>query len=718
MIKFVESKNSFNNLYKNTKLLLKSLVPVNGNYICDIKLNNLDGSENEEYYKWQFIYSIIHSGMYPKENIGAEIHLPKGNKDSKNIKIDACIFSDEKWIDYYKKWKENKDYDAVEWLQRNMISIIEFKKSGDKINYTDMKKVYTSQIKAYIKQSEAKFAVGFYYDKERLFIFKYEDKLVLRYDESKNKNGISSGVNDLSLDLTDSYEYIPTFSDILKGNNNIKKDKSIDQRTIEDLQPIVGIHGKEINNAMSNILKVLDQVGLKNTKGYEVIIEMLALKIKDETDNKNGLTRGLNEKLKYYVTDDEKNYTSLSEEKIKEFISRMRVLHSEAQSVYPLIVEEGIIDWKNNSIIKLIVTIVENLQNYTFINSTKTDINQLVFYTFASEFKKERSSQFVTPLSIANFLVDILNPRGNDKVIDPTVGIGDFLSASYLKSTPKLEGNNLYGVDNDNQMIMLAQLNMLLSGMEKQPILKYQPNQGSILYKFVVGNELKKLDFIDHKNGNWDNWSDKNNLLKFDVVITNPPFGENRKIQPKTPEELKMLELYELWEKGRAGDWIDPGVVFLENAYRILKDGGRMGIILSNSIASIDRWSQVREWLLEKMRIVSVFDLPENVFAETGVNTTVIIAYKPFSDDLKKLQEQNYEIFMKEIKKVGYEVRTSNRIKYYHPVYKINYNDFETVIDETGLPVIDEELTSTVKEFKEWCNMQERKLREIFIGGF
>ena len=715
---FINSKRSFNNLYKTTKLLPKSLVPVNGHYICDIKLNNLDGSENEEYYKWQFIYSIVHSGMYPKENIGVEIHLPKGNKDSKNIKIDACIFSDAKWIEYYNKWKENKDYDAVEWLQRNMISIIEFKKSGDKINYTDMKKVYTSQIKAYIKQSEAKFAVGFYYDKERLFIFKYEDKLVLRYDESKNKNGILSGVNDLSLDLTDSYEYIPTFSNILNGNHTVKKDNSINQRTINDLQPIVGIHGKEINNAMSNILKVLDQVGLKNTKGYEVIIEMLALKIKDEIDNKNELTRGLNSKLKYYVTDDEKNYTSLSEENIKEFISRMWELHTDAQSVYPLIVKEGIIDWRNNSIIKLMVTIVENLQNYTFINSTKTDINQLVFYTFASEFKKERSSQFVTPLSIANFLVDILNPRGNDKVIDPTVGIGDFLSASYLKSSPKLEGNNLYGVDNDDQMIMLAQLNMLLSGMEKQPILKYKPNQGSILYKFVIGNELKKLDFIDHKNGNWDNWSDKNNLLKFDVVITNPPFGENRKIQPKTPEELKMLELYELWEKGRAGDWIDPGVVFLENAYRILKDGGRMGIILSNSIASIDRWSQVREWLLEKMRIVSVFDLPENVFAETGVNTTVIIAYKPSNDDLKKLQEQNYEIFMKEIKKIGYEVRTSNRIKYYHPIYKINYNDFETLIDENGLPIIDEELTSTAKEFKEWCNIQESKLKEIFIGGF
>ena len=62
---------------------------------------------------------------------------------------------------------------------------------------------------------------------------------------------------------------------------------------------------------------------------------------------------------------------------------------------------------------------------------------------------------------------------------------------------------------------------------------------------------------------------------------------------------------------------------------RSIKDGGRFGIIISNSIASNKNFEFVREWLLEKVRLVALFDLPSNIFAETGVNTTIIIGYKP-----------------------------------------------------------------------------------------
>lgn len=70
------------------------------------------------------------------------------------------------------------------------------------------------------------------------------------------------------------------------------------------------------------------------------------------------------------------------------------------------------------------------------------------------------------------------------------------------------------------------------------------------------------------------------------------------------------------------------------------------------------------------MRIVAIFDLPANVFAETGVNTTIIVAYKPNESELKRLKEQNYEVFAKEIKKVGYEVKTSKRVKFFRQYIK------------------------------------------------
>ena len=218
-----------------------------------------------------------------------------------------------------------------------------------------------------------------------------------------------------------------------------------------------------------------------------------------------------------------------------------------------------------------------------------------------------------------------------------------------------------------------------------------------------------------HKNGNWDNWKDQTRLKKFNVVLTNPPFGEDRKYEPKTRKDKEIIETYELWNIARTGNWIDLGLVFLENAYRILKENGRFGIIVSNSIASIDRWTKARQWLMEKMRIVSLFDLPSNVFADTGVNTTLVVAYKPEESKLKRLQESDYSIFVKDIKKVGYEVRTSKRVKYFNPIYKINEETFEIEQNGEGEFLLDEEFTSTIKEFKEWCLGQEKILQDLFI---
>ena len=69
-----------------------------------------------------------------------------------------------------------------------------------------------------------------------------------------------------------------------------------------------------------------------------------------------------------------------------------------------------------------------------------------------------------------------------------------------------------------------------------------------------------------HKSGNWDNWLDSTRLKKFDVVLTNPPFGEDRKFEPRTQREKEIIEMYELWHTARSGNWIDLGLVFLENS--------------------------------------------------------------------------------------------------------------------------------------------------------
>jgi type I restriction enzyme M protein len=140
-----------------------------------------------------------------------------------------------------------------------------------------------------------------------------------------------------------------------------------------------------------------------------------------------------------------------------------------------------------------------------------------------------------------------------------------------------------------------------------------------------------------------------------------------------------------------------------------------MGIVLSNSIASIDSHKIARKWLMDKMRIVAIFDLPANVFAETGVNTSIIVAYKPNENELAKLKEQNYQIFARDIQRIGYEVKTSKRVKFFSPIYKINYENFEIEIDKDGRAILDEEFTETIADFKKWCLCQEVQLQDIFI---
>ena len=199
-----------------------------------------------------------------------------------------------------------------------------------------------------------------------------------------------------------------------------------------------------------------------------------------------------------------------------------------------------------------------------------------------------------------------------------------------------------------------------------------------------------------------------------------------------------MIQCYELWglygqgndanedskentgkkkkaSKAKEASKIDLGVVFLENAYRILNENGRLGIVLSNSIASIDSHRIARQWLMDKMRIVALFDMPANVFAETGVNTTIIVAYKPSDKELKRLKEQNYDVFVRDIRKVGYEVKTSKRVKFFESKYKINYETFETEIDKDGNPILDEDFTQTVADFRQWCMSQEKTLQDLFI---
>lgn len=728
---FSGAKSDFDAAHKNAKTA-KCIVPVNGKKKDTASILDTHGKPSEEYYKWQFVHSLINSGLYAKDFLGVEVQFPKGN--SAVLRLDCAIFDNADWLEHYNAyWKDRRATD-LEWLHEHLLAVIEFKK-----NDKEIEKVFTNQVKPAMREREPAdaYVLGCYYGADRLYLFQRRAGKYLRYDEGKNQKGDASKVGDISLHLPDPYSYLPNFDELLKRvNRPATFDRS--KRTIHDLDVITTIASVQIQTALSDVLRALDKVNLVDQRGYGIFLQTFALKVYDEKRNEKHPHRHLD----FYVAGDEAGFHSLSDEPVKGFIKRMTTLRADAAREYQKIFSTEAINWKDPNDVRAVVAIIEGFEDYSFVLSAKSDLYQLVFYNFANSFKRDEAAQFLTPLPVIDFIVRLVNPRDGETVFDPCCGIADFLSLSFVNSLEKPDGwklddANVYGVDLDKNMVSLATLNMLLNG-DGEAKLFAKPDKGSILTKVGVGPKLVDLIPSEHAKGRWNEWPDDTELMKFDVILTNPPFGEDRAYRAKTDKDREIIEMYETWHLTRqkaeaeeavetkhmrekkkpatkGSDALDLGVVFLENACHMVKDNGRFGIVLSNSIASINKWARVREWLMDRMRIVALFDLPANVFAETGVNTSIIIAYKPKPTALRRLNAEGYSIFVRDIQRVGYEKRTSKRNVFFNPVFQIDETTFDIRVNEHGEPVKDEEFTEILGEFRQWVLAQEKTLQDLFL---
>jgi type I restriction enzyme M protein len=119
---------------------------------------------------------------------------------------------------------------------------------------------------------------------------------------------------------------------------------------------------------------------------------------------------------------------------------------------------------------------------------------------------------------------------------------------------------------------------------------------------------------------------------------------------------------------------------------------------------------------MDHMRIVALFDLPPGVFAETDVNTTLLVAYKPESDaDLKTLNQTDYSVFVRDIKAVGYEKRTRQRNVFFNPIFQMDPVKFEVSVDAEGNPLLEEDFSQALSDFTVWAAAQEQPLQDKFL---
>jgi type I restriction enzyme M protein len=152
---FTEAKQEFDSKYENVAEF-DCFIQEHLTFNKKTNFKKKNGTKNEQYYKWQFLYSIIQSGLFAKDYIGTEVHFPKGNKSSAPLKLDGAIFDDITWFDKYKDYHENGNNESLEWLREHLIVSLEFKKEDNK-NITD---VWDKQLKAYLNESRRPFCLA------------------------------------------------------------------------------------------------------------------------------------------------------------------------------------------------------------------------------------------------------------------------------------------------------------------------------------------------------------------------------------------------------------------------------------------------------------------------------------------------------------------------------------------------------------------------------
>ncbi|MBI4645872.1 MAG: N-6 DNA methylase, partial [Bacteroidia bacterium] len=130
-------------------------------------------------------------------------------------------------------------------------------------------------------------------------------------------------------------------------------------------------------------------------------------------------------------------------------------------------------------------------------------------------------------------------------------------------------------------------------------------------------------------------------LGMFDVLLTNPPFGS--KIPVEGEEKLKQFNVGYKWKFEEENDkWIktgklkeqeEPQVLFIERCLELLKDGGRMAMVLPSGILGNEQEEYLRQYILDKGNLFAIVELPFETFSpNVTINTSVLFIQKGASN--------------------------------------------------------------------------------------
>jgi len=191
--------------------------------------------------------------------------------------------------------------------------------------------------------------------------------------------------------------------------------------------------------------------------------------------------------------------------------------------------------------------------------------------------------------------------------------------------------NNLFGIEINDSIARVAKMNMIIH------------DDG---HTNVIGfDALEDIDKMNRKNTGFA----KN---RFDVIVTNPPFGANVKASEHPYLEKYFLGKDKTGKKTKGNQKTE--ILFIERCIDFLKPGvGRMAIVLPDGILTNSGLQQVRDYLMEKAQILAVVSLPQFAFTHFGAGVKSSLVFVRKKSNKEKLGR--YPIFMAIAEHIGYD---------------------------------------------------------------
>lgn len=460
-------------------------------------------------------------------------------------------------------------------------------------------------------------------------------------------------------------------------------DKAQDQREIDKLlQQTKAFTRDEFSKLLfkcHNIIRNNDK--LSPEAAFDEISKILFIKIRYERDNTGTQIFSLDNFKKARET-----YNSFKSKDAPEFYQFLFEKTKEDFANDHLFEQNDIIKIRENSFEQ----IVKELQIYN-LSTTSDDVKGIAFEKFLGRTFRGELGQFFTPRTIVEFMVKVLDPQEGEYICDPCCGSGGFLINAFEYVRAQIEQDielekekikELYYTDSYDQLsdskkevidTKIANAFQVLN--QELDINNAEGRLRSLSFDCIYGTDANprmartaKMNMIMHGDGHGgvhhhDGLLNVNGIFdnRFDVILTNPPFGahvdkdlkiteadkftDEAKIKLYTKrygdaylEALKQVNdhigepILSLFETGAMSGLTE--VLFIERCLNLLKPGGRMGIVLPEGVLNNTNLQKIRDFVESKAKIMLVVSIPQDVFIASGATVKPsLLFFRKFTEE-------------------------------------------------------------------------------------